>query len=104
MAKIVIMNQGKTIFSQLISFFPKYEFDKCVQRYKGNYKVQTFTCWEQFLAMGFAQLTNRESLRDIEACLEAVQNKLYHSGIKSRISKSTLADANESREIGRAHV
>lgn len=92
------MNQGKTILTQLISFIPKYEFDKCVRRYKGNYKVQSFTCWEQFIVMSFAQLTYRESLRDIQVCLRAVQNKLYHSGVRSKISKSTLADANESRD------
>ena len=92
------MNQGKTILSQLISFIPKYEFDKCVKRYKGNYKVQSFTCWEQFIVMSFAQFTYRESLRDIEACLGAVQRKLYHSGVKSKIAKSTLADANEKRD------
>ena len=92
------MNQGKTILSQLISLLPKYEFDKCVSRYRGNYKVQSFTCWEQFIVMGFAQLTYRESLRDIEACLGAVQNKLYHSGVRSKIARSTLADANEKRD------
>src|SRR3989337_4173275 len=96
--KKAIMNQGETIFSQLTSFFPKYEFDKCVERYKGNYKVIDFTCWQQFLVMSFAQLTYRESLRDIEACLGAVQNKLYHSGIKCKVAKSTLADANETRD------
>lgn len=98
MAKSAIMNQGKTILSQLISFVPKYEFDKCVSRYRGNYKVQSFTCWEQFIVMGFAQVTYRESLRDIEACLGAVQSKLYHSGVKSKIARSTLADANERRD------
>lgn len=92
------MNQGKTIFSQLTSFFPKYKFDKCVKRYKGNYKVIRFTCWQQFLVMCFAQLTYRESLRDIEACLGAIENKLYHSGIKCKVAKSTLADANEQRD------
>ena len=92
------MNQGKTILSQLISYLPRYEFDKCVNRYRGNYKVQSFTCWEQFIVMGFAQLTYRESLRDIEACLRAVQGKLYHSGVRSKIARSTLADANESRD------
>lgn len=98
MAKYVIMNQSRTIFSQVMSFIPKYEFDKCVERYKGNYKVQSFTCWEQFLVMGFAQLTYRESLRDIEACLGAVQRKLYHSGVKSKIARNTLAHANEVRD------
>jgi len=92
------MNQGQTVFSQVFSFIDKYHFDKCVLRYKGNFKVQSFRCWEQFLTMGFAQLTYRESLRDIEACLGAIGKKAYHIGIKSRISKSTLADANESRD------
>lgn len=91
------MNQGSTIFSQIFSLLSKYEFDKCVKRYEGDYKVQKFTCWEQFLAMSFAQLTYRESLRDIEVCLNAVGSKLYHSGIRSRIVRSTLADANEKR-------
>lgn len=92
------MNQGKTVFAQLMELLPKYEFDKCVKRYRGNYKVQRFSCWEQFLVMSFAQLTYRESLRDIEACLGAVKNKLYHSGIRSNVSRSTLADANENRD------
>lgn len=92
------MNQGITIFSQIFSLVSKYEFDKCVKRYDGNYKVQKFTCWEQFLAMGFAQLTYRESLRDIEVCLNAMGDKLYHSGIRSKIARSTLADANEKRD------
>lgn len=91
------MFQGKMIFSQLISFLPKYEFNKCVSRYRGNYKVQTFSCWDQFLCMFFAQLTYRESLRDIVTCLHAMQNKLYHMGIQGNVSRSTLADANEHR-------
>ena len=92
------MNQGQTIFSQIMSYIPKYSFDSCVKKYRGNYKVQSFTCWEQFLVMTFAQLTYRESLRDIETCLRAMQNKLYHIGIRSKISRSTLADANQNRE------
>lgn len=92
------MNQGQTIFSQIMSYVPKYSFDSCVKKYRGNYKVQSFTCWEQFLAMTFAQLTYRESLRDIEACLRAMQNKLYHIGIRNKISRSTLADANQNRD------
>jgi transposase len=92
------MNQGKTVFAQLMSFFPDYEFSKCVEKYKGNYKVRTFTCREHFYVMSFAQLTYRESLRDIEACLKALANKLYHSGIKQAVSKSTLAEANENRD------
>jgi len=92
------VNQGQTIFSQIMSYVPKYSFDNCVKKYRGNYKVQSFTCWEQFLAMTFAQLTYRESLRDIETCLRAMQNKLYHIGIRSKISRSTLADANQNRD------
>lgn len=91
------MNQGKTVLSQIMSFINSYKFDKCVKKYKGNYKVQSFTCWEQFVTMAFAQLTYRESLRDIETCLQAQSNKRYHIGLKSRVSKSTLADANERR-------
>lgn len=92
------MYQGKTIFSQLISYLPKYEFSKCVSRYKGDYKVRSFSCWDQFLCMFFAQLAHRESLRDIEVCLRAVPNKLYHLGFRTCISRSTLADANENRD------
>ncbi len=85
------MNIGRTVFSQLLDLLPKYEFDKAVKRYKGNYKSQAFSCWEQYLTMCFAQLTYRESLRDIESCLQAVSDKLYHCGIRSKVSKSTLA-------------
>lgn len=91
------MNQGNTVFAQIFSHINQYEFDKCVERYKGNYYIKNFTCWEQFLVMSFAQLTGRESLRDITTCLSAVGNKLYHSGIKSKIQRSTLAEANEKR-------
>jgi hypothetical protein len=92
------MNQGQTIFSEIMSYIPKHRFDYCVKKYRGNYKVQSFTCWEQFLVMAFAQLTYRESLRDIETCLRAMQNKLYHIGIRSKISRSTLAYANQNRD------
>lgn len=92
------MNQGQTVLSQIISFISKYEFDKCVMRYNGNHRVRSFTCWEQYIVMSFAQLTYRESLRDIESCLTAIGSKLYHSGIRSRISRSTLAEANERRD------
>jgi len=92
------MNIGKAVLAQIMDFVSFYEFNKCVKKYKGNYKVKTFTCWEQFVTMGFAQLTYRESLRDIESCLQAISTKLYHCGIRSRVSKSTLADANESRD------
>lgn len=92
------MNQGQTIFAQIMNYIPKYKFDYCVKRYRGSYKVQSFTCWEQFLVMAFAQLTYRESLRDIETCLRAMQNKLYHIGIRSKISRSTLAYTNQNRD------
>jgi hypothetical protein len=92
------MNQGKTIFAQLMAFLPEYEFAKCVARYQGNHKVRTFTCREHFYVMSFAQLTYRESLRDIEACLQALSHKLYHSGLKQVPRKSTLAEANENRD------
>jgi len=92
------MQEGRTVFAQLMDWLPKYEFDKCVGRYRGNHRVKKFSCWEQYLTMGFAQLTYRESLRDIETCLRALQPKLYHSGIRSRVSRSTLADANEKRD------
>lgn len=81
-----------------MDYISKYNFDFCVKKYRGNYKVQLFTCWEQFLVMTFAQLTYRESLRDIETCLRAMQNKLYHTGIRSKISRSMLADANQNRD------
>jgi len=92
------MNAGRTVFSQIMDFVPLRDFRKCVKRYHGNHKVQEFSCMDQFLCMAFAQLTYRESLRDIEACLRAMESKLYHMGIRSRISKSTLADANENRD------
>jgi len=92
------MNTGRTVFSQIMDFLPLRDLRKCIKRYRGNYKVQKFSCMDQFLCMAFAQLTYRESLRDIEACLRAMQSKLYHMGIRSRVSKSTLADANENRD------
>jgi len=92
------MNSGKTIFAHLMEYVPIYEFRKCVKRYKGNYKIKSFTCWEQFLCMAFAQLTYRESLRDIEACLRAAHKKLYHIGIRSKVSRNTLANANQVRD------
>lgn len=91
------MKTNKTIFSQLMGYIPRYEFYKHVKRYNGHYKVHSFTCWEQFLCMSFAQLTYRESLRDIEACLRSAHTKLCHAGIYSKVSKSTLAKANENR-------
>lgn len=92
------MYQGKIVFSQLMSFIQKYDFNKCVSRYRGHYKIRRFSCWDQFLCMAFAQLTYRESLREIVTCLGAMQNKLYHLGFRSHISRSTLADANENRD------
>jgi hypothetical protein len=89
------MNIGKTVFAQLMDFIPVYEFNKCVSRYNGNYKVKTFSCWDQYLSMAFAQLTYREGLRDIEACLRAAQPKLYHIGIRGKVSRNTLANANQ---------
>jgi hypothetical protein len=92
------MNQGRIIFSQLLDHFPKHEFDNCVARYAGNRRVRGFTCFDQFLSMAFAQLTGRESLRDIETCLRTMGTKLYHAGFRGKVSRSTLADANESRD------
>ena len=92
------MNKGKTLLAQVLDFVPRYEFDKLVEKYQGNYKAQEFSCWEQYVCMVFAQLTQRESLRDIETCLRTVSNKLYHCGIKSKVAKSTLAYWNESRD------
>lgn len=81
-----------------MDFIPTYEFNQCVKRYNGNYKIKNFTCWEQFLCMAFAQLTYRESLRDIQACLRAAHKKLYHMGIRSKVSRNTLAHANQIRD------
>ena len=92
------MYTGKIIFSQIIDHLPMHTFRRCVQRYRGHYKVQRFSCRDQYLCMAFAQLTYRESLRDIEACLRAQESKLYHMGIRARVSRSTLADANEKRD------
>jgi hypothetical protein len=92
------MNTGKTIFSQLMDFLPTYEFRQCVNRYQGHYKVKTFSCWDQFLCMAFAQLTYRESLRDIQACLRGAKQKLYHMGIRGKVSRNTLAHANQVRD------
>ena len=92
------MNIGRTVFSQLIDHVPNKEFQKCVARYHGDKYLRTFSCWDQFLSMVFAQLTYRESLRDIEACLRSIGGKLYHMGFRSMIARSTLADANELRD------
>ncbi len=92
------MNLGRSVFSQLMDQLPCYEFQKCVARYRGDYQQKKFSCWDQFLAMAFAQLTYRESLRDIEACLRSMSGKLYHMGFRGKAARSTLADANESRD------
>lgn len=89
------MNTGRSLLSQILTYMPKYQFDKIIEKYKGNYKAQEFSCWEQYVCMVFAQLTYRESLRDIESCLEAFGSKLYHCGIRSKVAKSTLAYWNE---------
>jgi Domain of unknown function (DUF4372)/Transposase DDE domain len=92
------VNFGQSVFSQVVDHLPRYEFLKCVSRYRGDYQQKSFSCWDQFLAMAFAQLTYRESLRDIEACLRSMSGKLYHMGFRSRVARSTLAEANESRD------
>ena len=92
------MNEGRTVFSQLIEHLPSRKFRRIVTRYGGNRRVRSFSCWDQYLCMSFAQLTYRESLRDIEACLGAVPDKLYHMGFRGRVSRSTLAIANEKRD------
>jgi hypothetical protein len=92
------MNAGRTVFAQLIEQVPHKEFQKCVARYRGDYYLKSFSCWDQYLAMAFAQLTYRESLRDIEACLRSMGSKLYHLGFRSKVARSTLADANEGRD------
>jgi len=92
------MNTGRTVFSQLIELLPHQEFQKCVARYSGGRYLKNLSCWDQYLAMAFAQLTYRESLRDIEACLRSVGGKLYHMGFRGKVARSTLADANESRD------
>jgi hypothetical protein len=92
------MYEGRTVFSQALDFLPRKQFRKCVERYQGNYRIRSFTCYEQFLCMAFAQLTYRDSLRDTVLCLRALHNKLHHVGIQTKVSKSTLADANENRD------
>ena len=92
------MNHGRIVFSQIMDYFPQRRFKSCVNRYRGDHRVRSFTCLDQFYCMTFAQLTARESLRDIEACLRAVGPKLYHAGMKARVSRNTLAKANELRD------
>ena len=92
------MNSGRTIFAQLLDYLPMHEFRECVARYRGDHRIKTFSCWDQFLCMIFAQLAYRESLRDIVACLRSQSQRLYHMGFRSLVSRSTLADANEVRD------
>ena len=92
------MHTGRIVFAQVLDFLPIRKLYQCVHRYRGQYRVRRFSCLDQFLCMAFAQLTYRESLRDIETCLRALQPKLYHAGIRAKISRSTLADANERRD------
>lgn len=92
------MIEGRTVLSQLLDFLPSYELDKCIERYQGNWKTRNLSCYAQFVVMVFAQLTFRESLRDIVTCLSAMKGKLYHAGIRGKIARSTLADANETRD------
>jgi hypothetical protein len=92
------MHSGRLIFSQVIDFVPAHEFSQCVNRYRGNFRTRRFSCWDQFLCMAFAQLTYRESLRDIQTCLRSIQPKLYHAGFRGRMARNTLAKANENRD------
>jgi hypothetical protein len=92
------MNTGRIVFSQIMDFLPLKAFQKCVKRYQGNYKIKSFTCLDQFLCMAFAQLTFRESLRDIEVCLRSMRNKLYHMGMRSNVSRNNLSNANNTRD------
>ena len=92
------MHAGQFLFAQLMDFLPRHDFNQCVGRYRGNARTRGFSCFDQFLCMAFAQLTYRESLRDIETCLRAMGPKLYHAGFRGRIARSTLADANEHRD------
>ncbi len=97
------MNTGRTIFSQLMDFLPRDVFQRCVRRYDGQRKIKSFSCFDQYLAMAFAQLTGRESLRDIEACLRAFGPKLYHAGFRcKRIARNTLACVEAERQQRKA--
>ena len=92
------MDPGKLVFAQLMDFVPRHDFDACVRRHGGDSRPRGFTCRDQFLCMAFAQLTFRESLRDIETCLRALERKLYHAGFRGKVSRSTLADANRAHD------
>jgi len=93
-----LTNTGRTIFAQIMDYLPTYEFRQCIERYAGNYKIKSFSCWDQFLSRAFAQLNYRESLRDIQVCLRAAKQKTYHMGIRGKISRNTLAHANQTRD------
>jgi hypothetical protein len=92
------MHSGRLIFALLMDLLPRHEFNACVRRYRGDYRIRGLSCREQFLAMAFAQLAYRDSLRDVEACLKALGSKIYHAGFRRPVSRSTLADANERRD------
>ena len=92
------MNTGQIIFAQLLDFLPKKKLDQCIRRFRGNHRIKTFSCFDQFLCMAFAQITYRQSLRDIETCLRAMQTKLYHCGIRGNVARANLAKANENRD------
>ena len=92
------MHEGRTVFSQVVDFVPRHTFRRRVERYRGDYGMRSFSCWQQFLGMLFAQLTYREGLRDIEACLAAAPERIYHMGFTGPVARSTLADANEQRD------
>ncbi|MBI5219696.1 MAG: DUF4372 domain-containing protein [Bacteroidia bacterium] len=92
------MFQGKFVFAQLFEYINRYEFDKCVDRYQGDYKTKDFSCWSQFLYMAFGQFTHRESCTDIITCLNAQRNSVYHLGLKQIVAVSTLTRANENRD------
>jgi hypothetical protein len=92
------MNAGKTVFAQILEHLPRYEFDKFVEKYEGNHRFRRFPCYDQFLCLAYAQLTYRESLRDIETCLNSHHEKLYHIGFRGQISRSTMARAGEKRD------
>lgn len=93
------MSNERTVFSQILDFIPKHQFRTCINRYNGNYRVKSFSCFDQYLTMAFAQLTYRESLRDIETCLRALHQKLYHCGFRGKVSRNNLANANEKRDF-----
>jgi hypothetical protein len=92
------MNAGKYLFAQLMDSLPKRDFDRCVRKYQGNYRIRRFSCFDQFLCMAFAQLTFRHSLREIETCLNSMKAKLYHIGIRGSVARNTLAIANQNRD------